>query len=187
MDAIFTILWYLFIAVQIFFASFLLQPVIQLLIYWLLKLFGYRSEDITQTPVTKNYHFGVIVTAHRETTFIRPIVDSLLKQTYPHFRVYVVADDCDITGLHFNDTRIQILKPPVAFNTNSKSIQYAIEHFRDEDEIMLLFDPDNLVHPKFLEIMNAYYNKGYKAAQGNLYSKNIEGAYEKMDSVGRQK
>ncbi len=49
---------------------------------------------------------------------------------------------------------------------------------------MIIFDPDNLVHPKFIEILNGYYNKGYKAVQGNLYAKNTDNSYEKMDSIG---
>lgn len=183
MNATLSVLWYLFIGIQIFLASFLLQPVIQLVVYLIKKAIGKKTPE-NKVTITRNYKFGVIVTAHRETTFIPPIVDSLLKQTYPHFRVYVVADDCDISDLHFDDPRVSILKPPVAFNTNSKSIQYAIDHFREDDEVMVLFDPDNLVHPRFLETFNSYYNKGYKAVQGNLYSKNIDGTYEKMDSVG---
>jgi cellulose synthase/poly-beta-1,6-N-acetylglucosamine synthase-like glycosyltransferase len=136
------------------------------------------------TPITKNYHFGIIVTAHQETIFIPPIVDSLLKQKYPYFDVYVVADDCDISNLHFEDPRIHLLKPPHPFNTNSKSIAFAVDHFKDDNEILVIFDPDNLVHPKFLEIMNAYYNCGYAAVQGNLQSKNTEGKYAKMDTLG---
>jgi glycosyltransferase involved in cell wall biosynthesis len=184
MDLVRTILWTCYIIVQAFLASFLIQPFILLLIYGGRKIFVRKEEDIYITPIKKNYHFGVIITAHREIAFIPPIVDSLLKQTYYNFNVYIVADDCDISTLHFQDPRVHLLKPPLPFNTNSKSINYAVDHFHDADEIMVLFDPDNLVHPRFLEVLNIYYNKGYKAAQGNLYSKNAVGTYEKIDSAG---
>ena len=147
-------------------------------------MLGFKPKNILNTPINKNYQFGIIVTAHQETVFIPPIVDSLLKQNYPYFNVYIVADDCDISNLHFDDPRINILKPPVAFNTNSKSIKYAVDHFKENDEVLVIFDPDNLVHPKFFEVMNAYYNKGYKAVQGNLQSKNTQGKYAKIDTVG---
>jgi glycosyl transferase family 2 len=178
------ILWYLYVALQVFLAMYLIHPFILILVFVIKRALGFKPKNILSTPITKNYQFGVIVTAHQETIFIPPIVDSLLKQNYPHFNVYIIADDCDISNLHFDDPRINILKPAVPFNTNSKSIAYGVEHFKDSDEVLVIFDPDNLVHPKFLEILNAYYNKGYKAVQGNLQSKNTEGKYAKIDTIG---
>jgi cellulose synthase/poly-beta-1,6-N-acetylglucosamine synthase-like glycosyltransferase len=178
------ILWYLYVLLQVFLALYLIHPFVLILIFFIKRAFGFKPKNIFSTPITKNYQFGIVVTAHQETVFIPPIVDSLLKQNYPNFNVYIVADDCDITNLHFDDPRINILKPPVAFNTNSKSIAYAVEHFKSTDEILVIFDPDNLVHPKFLEVLNIYYNKGYKAVQGNLQSKNTQGKYAKIDTIG---
>jgi hypothetical protein len=169
---------------QAFLALYLIHPFILILVFIIKRALGFKPKDILSTPITKNYQFGIVVTAHQETVFIPPIVDSLLKQNYPHFNVYIVADDCDISNLHFDDSRINILKPPVALNTNSKSIAYGVEHFKDNDEVLVIFDPDNLVHPKFLEILNAYYNRGYKAVQGNLQSKNTQGKYAKIDTIG---
>ena len=176
--------WYLLILIQVILALFLIHPFILLLIFFARRGLGIRPRNVLAAPIHKNYHFGIIVTAHQETIFIPPIVDSLLKQKYPHFDVYVVADDCDISNLHFNDPRVHLLRPPQPFNTNSKSIAYAVDHFRENNEVLVIFDPDNLVHPNFLEIMNAYYNGGYSAVQGNLQSKNTAGKYAKMDTIG---
>src|SRR6202044_163061 len=141
--------WYLFIFLQVFLALFLIHPFFLLLIFCLRRVFGIKPKNILASPITKNYHFGIIVTAHQETIFIPPIVDSLLKQKYPYFDVYVVADDCDISNLHFEDPRIHLLKPPHPFNTNRKSIAYAVDNFKEDNEVLVIFDPDNLVHPKF--------------------------------------
>ena len=175
---------YIIDALQFILSIHLILPLVLLVIYSVYKILKAGKKVTLKGPYQKSYKLGVIVTAHRETTFIPPIVDSLLKQTYKNFEVYVVADDCDITDLHFDDNRVHILKPQQALNTNTKSIQFAIDHFSRDCEVMVLFDPDNLVHPKFLETLNYYYNAGYKAVQGNLMSKNLEGTYEKMDSVG---
>jgi hypothetical protein len=178
------ILWYIYILFQAFLALYLIHPFILILLFIIKRTLRFKQNDILPAPVTKDYQFGIVITAHQETVFIPPIVDSLLKQNYPHFNIYIVADDCDISNLHFDDPRVNILKPPVAFNTNSKSIAYAVEHFKDNDEVLVIFDPDNLVHPKFLEIINTYYNKGYEAVQGNLQSKNTQGKYAKIDTIG---
>jgi len=132
----------------------------------------------------RDYSFGIIITAYRETDFIPPIVDSLLKQTYPRFNVYIVADDCDSSQLHFTDPRINILVPPSPLNNKVASLQYGLDHFHEPDEVLVIFDPDNLVHPNFLHILNTWYNKGYQAVQGNLQSKNKESIYAQLDSLG---
>jgi len=59
----------------------------------------------------KNFDFAAIITAHQDVRFIRPLVDSFLKQSYANFIVYIIADDCDTTGLDFPDERIRIIKP----------------------------------------------------------------------------
>lgn len=181
MTTVITILWVLYIALQVFLASFLIQPIVLLLLYALAKAF---SRHRPPPAPGKNYQFAIIITSHQDTTFLRPIVDSLQKQDYPHFNAYVVADDCDTGDLSFNDPRIHLLVPPEALHSKTKSIRYALQHFKDTDEVLVIFDPDNLVHPQFLEVLNNWYNRGYKAVQGNLSSKNTEGTYEKMDSIG---
>jgi cellulose synthase/poly-beta-1,6-N-acetylglucosamine synthase-like glycosyltransferase len=181
MTAFLTILWYLYLLLQVFLASFLIQPFILLLLYTIAKAFSRRKKE---TAPQKNYQFAIIITSHQDTTFLRPIVDSLQRQLYPHFNAYVVADDCDISDLHFDDPRIHLLRPAEPLHSKTKSIRYALERFQDTDEVLVIFDPDNLVHPRFLQVLNARYNKGYRAVQGNLSSKNTESAYGKMDSIG---
>lgn len=181
MTVISSILWYLYIIIQAFLASFLIQPFLLLLLYGLAKAFTRKKKE---QPPAKNYQFAIIITSHQDITFIPPIVDSLLKQKYPHFNAYVVTDDCDISSLRYDDPRIHLLLPPAPLHSKTKSIRYALEHFKDTDEVLVIFDPDNLVHPRFLEILNGWYNRGYKAVQGNLSSKNAVGAYEKMDNIG---
>jgi cellulose synthase/poly-beta-1,6-N-acetylglucosamine synthase-like glycosyltransferase len=178
------ILLYFDWAFQLFLLSFLVQPMLLLIIYLLRKLFPVPAIQPQKTNSHKQYQFGIVITAHRETIFIPPIIDSLLRQTYSLFHVYVVADDCDISGLNFDDPRILLLKPPIPLNTNSKSIDYAVEHFKDDDSVIVILDPDNLVHPQFLEVLNNWYNKGMKAVQGNLLSKNSGNRYEIMDNCG---
>jgi glycosyltransferase involved in cell wall biosynthesis len=178
------ILWFAYWTLQIFLASYLLQPLILLLIYFGKKIAARKDVAVRKSTIRQNYQFAIVITAHQETTYLPPIIDSLLKQVYPYFNVYIVADDCDTSQLLFEDPRINILSPPVPLNNKSKSIRYALERFKDEDEILVIFDPDNLVHPGFLTELNKWYNMGYLAVQGCLYSKNTGGAYEKMDGAG---
>src|ERR1700722_18994779 len=169
------VLLYFYLALQAILASYLVQPFFLLLFHAIAKMLGKRLPHTPPETPAKNYTFGILITAYRETDFIPPIVDSLLKQTYSAFNVYIVADDCDTSQLHFADPRINILVPPVPFNDQVASLQYGLRHFIEPDEVLVIFDPDNLVHPDFLRTLNAWYNKGFQAVQGNLQSKNNEG------------
>lgn len=178
------ILWYLYLAAQLFLVSFLFHPFILLLIYAGTRLLGLRPRPTPFRAIRKQYQFGIVITAHRETDLIPPIIDSLLKQTHRRFNVYVVADDCDIRHLHFRDTRIHLLKPPTALNDQMASLNYGLQHLTDQDEVLVIFDPDNLVHPDFLHTLNAFYNSGCSAVCGRMRSKNSQAAYEQIDSMG---
>ncbi len=185
MNTLLLTLWYLYLFIQVCFATFLLQPFFLLAVYAIRKMIRPAAKKQAGAPSFRNFQFGVIVTVHKESKFIHPIVDSLLKQTYSAFNVYVVADDCEVAALpRFTDPRIQVLSPGQPLNSNTRSIQFALQHFQPADEVMVIFDPDNLVHARFLEVLNQYYNKGYEAVQANMLAKNADSLYERIDSVG---
>jgi len=180
-----TVLNGLFIIIQIIIAIYLLIPFFSLLSYGFLNLFHIKSPfDKKPFLTNKQYEFGIIITAHQETDFIFPLVDSLLKQSYPNFYAYVVADDCDKDALHFSDQRIIVLKPDSALNAKIKSIQYAFDHFVKKHDAIIIFDSDNLVHPAFLEVMNKHLQKGYQVIQADFKPKNTDSNFARMDAIG---
>ncbi|MBS1604895.1 MAG: hypothetical protein JST42_19680, partial [Bacteroidetes bacterium] len=87
MAILLTILWVIYLLVQAFLASFLIQPAVLFLLYGTAKLFRAKKPA---APLKKNFQFGIIVTSHQDTTFLKPIVDSLQKQTYGKFNAYLV-------------------------------------------------------------------------------------------------
>jgi cellulose synthase/poly-beta-1,6-N-acetylglucosamine synthase-like glycosyltransferase len=190
----------IFIAIQLVPFTFLIQPAVLLLIYSIGKQVGLRPSPasdnpspcapgiplitVPDAPAYKQFQFAILITAHKETDFIPPIIDSLLKQTYSRFNVYVVADDCDISELRFADPRIKILPTPTPFHDQISSLQFGFSHLQPTDEVLVIFDPDNLVHPDFCLKMNGWYNKGFLAVQGNLLAKNKTGKYSQIDNMG---
>jgi cellulose synthase/poly-beta-1,6-N-acetylglucosamine synthase-like glycosyltransferase len=107
-----------------------------------------------------------------------------LKQTYGKAVVYVVADDCDISGLSFSDERVVILRPEPALHAKIKSIKYAIDHFVREHDVIVIFDADNLLHPRYFEYLNKYFQAGYRSVQTQMLSKNTDTIYSRLDSIG---
>ncbi len=179
MEQIKNILWILYLTLNVLVAIYFLQPVLFSLLYFILP--GKKKKPVHTAAETD---FAAIVTAHRDTRFIPPLADSFCKQQYKHFMLYVVADDCDISALHFEDPRIRILSPPVPFNAKVKSIAYAVEHFERAHDVLIIFDSDNLVHPDYLKNLNRYFQDGFRAVQTHMLSKNTGSTYAKLDSVG---
>jgi cellulose synthase/poly-beta-1,6-N-acetylglucosamine synthase-like glycosyltransferase len=178
-------LYYFFMFIEVLTAIFILLPTLLLLLHYLLRLFvGDRSPLNKKPRVQKDFHFAAIVTAHQDTRFIPPLVDSLLRQTYQGVTVYVVADDCDISGLNFNSERVVLLRPEPALHAKIKSIGHAIDHFTRNHDALVIFDSDNLVHPRYFEYLNKYFQQGYRAVQTHMLSKNIDSKYARLDSIG---
>jgi cellulose synthase/poly-beta-1,6-N-acetylglucosamine synthase-like glycosyltransferase len=179
------ILLIIFLIVQAIIALYVLIPAVSLVIYGFLEAFKIRSPFERKRALTdKNFEFGIIITAHQEIQFLFPLVDSILKQTYPSFFVYIVADDCNTDELKFNDPRVKVLKPEPSLNAKIKSIHYGIEHFSRKHDSVIILDADNLIHPSFLATMNAYYQKGYRVVQCTFKPKNTDTDYERMDAIG---
>lgn len=181
MDALIQVLKIVFYILSGITAFYFLLPAFLFISYYLK---GGLKKKFTYSKEGKQFEFAAIITAHQDARFIAPFVDSFIKQRYPNFKVYVVADDCDTTDLHFGDNRIIVLKPETALHSKIRSIQYAIDHFTTEPDVMIIFDSDNLVHPDYLWNLAGYYQQGFRVVQTHMLSKNTDTTYAQLDSVG---
>ncbi len=177
-------MWVLFLLVSIFFAMHFILPIFLFLIHWLLPKNPERILARYKKVHDHEFDFAAIITAHQDTRFITPLVDSLLKQSYQNFVVYVVADDCNISTLDFTDGRIIVLQPEKSLNAKIKSIRYAIDHYIRKHDALVIFDSDNLAHPTYLQSLNQYFQKGFRVVQTNMLSKNLNTNFAKLDSLG---
>ncbi|MET0635102.1 MAG: glycosyltransferase [Chitinophagaceae bacterium] len=185
MNVIIIILLSILFFFQVIVAVYLLIPPFFTVTYLIQRLFRIRGYGERKPVLTdKNFEFGLIITAHEETEFIAPLVDSILRQHYGNFRVYVVADNCDISGLHFADQRVRVMVPETPLNSKIRSINYGIDHFIREHDAMIILDADNLLHPLFLQVMNEYFQKGYRAVQSDFKPKNTDSHFARMDAIG---
>jgi Glycosyltransferases, probably involved in cell wall biogenesis len=185
MQSVLQALYVLFVIVEIIVAIYILVPFWSLCSYLLIRLLGIKRPYDRKPFITdKNFDYGIIITAHQEVEFVFPLVDSILKQTYPHFYIYVVADDCDTSKLVFGDPRVIILKPEPALNAKTRSIHYGIQHFQKKHDAIIIFDVDNLIHPRFLEVINNHFRKGYRVVQADFKPKNTDSNYARMDAIG---
>ncbi|MBC6112124.1 glycosyltransferase [Pedobacter fastidiosus] len=128
--------------------------------------------------------YAIIVTAFQQTTLLPMVVDSILRLNYSNYRVYVVADSCDISNLSFVDEKVVLLRPETELASNIKSHFYAIDHFSRAHKYLTIIDSDNLVHPEYLNELNLVFAHGYEAVQGTREAKNLNTQYACLDAAG---
>lgn len=151
----------------------------------LAQVFGKeRTNQPTTNHQSTNHHFACIITAYRNAAIARPLVESLLQQSYPNHVIYLVADECPDFDFSIPDERFVLLRPETPLRLKVKSINYAVEHFKRPHDYIAVFDADNLAHPLFLEEINRYANAGYGCIQARRTAKNLDTNYAALDSMG---
>ncbi len=166
---------------QIMIGYNLILPFILLLVYLIMrpkKNYGYNSINIGQEA-----DYAIIVTAYEQTSLLAGVVASILKLKYSNYLIYIVADNCDISTLHFEDEKVIVLRPEEVLSSNTRSHFYAINRFKRNHERLAIIDSDNLVDPNFLNALNYYFDQGYYAVQGLRDAKNLDTLYACLDAA----
>ena len=173
------ILYDLWILLQVLIGYNLFLPLFLYLLYSLKRKTKFK-ELATPGP---GRDYAIIVTAYEQTHMLHAVVDSLLQVKYSNYLIYIVADKCDITGLHFDDERVVLLRPETTLGSNTRSHFYAINHFKRPHEILTIIDSDNLTDPAYINELNKYFNAGFVAVQGIRKAKNLDTMYSCLDAA----
>jgi cellulose synthase/poly-beta-1,6-N-acetylglucosamine synthase-like glycosyltransferase len=175
-------LLYIFYIASAFFIFYLIFPFITVVFSLFTKD---KTEEKQKGKPQKEYDFGNIITAYRNADIARGLVESLIQQTHGKHHIYLVADNADVSKwADFKHEKFTLLKPEPALNLKIKSVILGTEKYIRNHEYTVIWDADNLAHPRFLEIMNAYANAGEKAIQGQRTAKNHDTAIAGADSLG---
>ncbi|TXT33226.1 MAG: cell wall bioproteinis glycosyltransferase-like protein [Chitinophagaceae bacterium] len=169
------IIWGIF---QVVIGYNLVLPFLLLLIYFLV-----RPKKENSSIVLPEVDYAIIVTAYEQTTLLNSVVKSILKLNYQNYLIYIVADKCDVTNLKFDNDKVIVLRPEDTLASNTRSHFYAINRFKRAHERLTIIDSDNIVDPEYLNALNVYFNKGFKAVQGLRDAKNLETMYASLDAA----
>lgn len=163
----------------------MLQLVYPLTSIMLASFFGReRRNKERQREISRPFDYACIITAYRNAAIARPLVESLLQQTYQNFTIYLVADECGEPPFNIASDKLVWLQPEEPLRLKARSIIYAVEHFRRAHDFIAVFDADNLAHPWFLEVIEHYAQAGHVCIQGQRTAKNLDTNYAALDSLG---
>ena len=168
------IIWVIWILIQVLIGYNLYLPILLFIFYKPFKI---------ELPGAPEDDYAIIVTAYEQVDSIPNVVASILKLNYSNYLIYIVADKCDVSGLHFTDERVVILRPPEILASNTRSHFYAIRNFKREHNRLTIIDSDNLVEPEYLHELDKYFNAGYSAVQGIREAKNLNTTYACLDAA----
>lgn len=173
-QSIIPIIWAI---LQVFIGYNLVIPLVLLVLYLLV------NRRITIIPSSHEADYAIIVTAYENTALLPIVVASLLKLKYSNYLVYIVADKCDISNLHFDSDKVILLRPEETLASNTRSHFYAINSFKRQHERLTIIDSDNLVDENYLLELNKYFDAGFSAVQGERKAKNLNTTYACLDAA----
>lgn len=171
-----SVLW---VIIQVIIGFNLVFPLVLYLFYTMMK----EKDLISLTSITPEIDYAIIVTAYEQTDSLPAVVKSLQKLNYSNYVVYIVADKCDISNLNFDDNRVILLRPEETLASNTRSHFYAINRFIRPHQCLTIIDSDNLVEPDYLNRLNLWFNKGFKAVQGVREAKNLDTTFACLDAA----
>lgn len=179
----------MFYLIQTVYIALALLLILQLTYPFLTTLAGLlfgkeRLTDAAQASAAPVFDYACIITAYKNAAIAKPLVVSLLRQTYPNLLIYLVADECPAYDFNIADPRFILLSPDPPLRLKAKSIDYAMAHFQRPHDYIAVFDADNLAHPDFLAEINRYAQAGYLCVQGQRTAKNLDTSYAALDSLG---
>ena len=146
--------------------------------YFLIGFCGmWRRREVK--ILTPEKTFAVIVAAHNEQAVIGQLIDNLQKLEYPKelYDIFVVADNCsdDTAAIARAGGAVVCERTSTVARGKGFALEWMFNQLfameRQYDAIVV-FDADNLVHPRFLLEMNNRLLKGDKLIQGYLDAKN---------------
>ncbi|GGH80136.1 cellulose synthase/poly-beta-1,6-N-acetylglucosamine synthase-like glycosyltransferase [Filimonas zeae] len=172
-----TLISILWIILQVLIGYHLVMPVLM----YIAHLLFIRHKTLPQA--LKESDYGIIVTAYEQTNTLPAVVRSLLQLNYSNYMIYIVADKCDVSDLHFNDERVVVLRPPETLASNTRSHFYAIHRFVRAHDRLTIIDSDNLAHPDYLKELDVFFNNGFRAVQGVRMAKNLNTTYACLDAA----
>jgi len=172
----FMILLYVIHAIVIFFMTFHA-------IGWIISITKTRNNTLVNGADKK---FATIITAYKNVEITAPLIESLLKQTYTNYEIFLVADCCNVELAKNIESKysINLILPQSPLNSKIKSIKTIVNQLDNSFDAIVIFDPDNLAHPNFLDKINNTMKQGFEAVQGLRTAKNLDTQIACLDALG---
>jgi cellulose synthase/poly-beta-1,6-N-acetylglucosamine synthase-like glycosyltransferase len=141
-----------------------------------------RTGFTVALPVKK---IAVLVPAYKEDGIILSTARNLLELDYPDDlrKIYIIADSFrDETIVALRQLPVEVMVVQFDKSTKTKSLNAAFGRIKENFDIALICDADNMLAPDFLRRINDAFAGGARAVQGRRVAKNLDTSFAILDA-----
>jgi cellulose synthase/poly-beta-1,6-N-acetylglucosamine synthase-like glycosyltransferase len=131
----------------------------------------------------------ILIPAFKEDKVIIEVVEDALKQDYPSddYHIVVIADSMSgKTNQSLQQHAIEIINVNFSSSTKSKALNAALLQIKEQYDIVVVLDADNLMAPDFLKKINLGFTNGFRVIQGHRIAKNSESSFALLDGISEE-
>ena len=204
--SLFTGLMQLLFVLYLLFISFLGLTVLYLLLFAVAGKLGRADDNRSPQPVPaapapgestpgestpgRLHRIGVLIPAYKEDAVIVESVQANLRQQYPAtaFELIVIADSMQPATLaRLAQLPVRVIEVSFPVSTVSNAIGAALAKFqKNEYDILVVSDADNIMATDFLERINDAFNRGWRVIQGHRVAKNTNTSVALLDAISEE-
>jgi len=132
---------------------------------------------------------AVLIPGYKEDDVILEVAAHALEQEYPSefFDVVIIADSFEpATMAALKNLSVKLIEVSFDKSTKSKALNKAMAELKDDYDIAVVLDADNLMAHDFLRKINAAFAQGCIAVQGHRAAKNTNNSWAILDAVSEE-
>lgn len=159
-----------------------------LLVFSFASLF-YKEKVVIKKQNEYRRKYAILIPGYKEDKVIVDAVEKNLKLDYPRelFDIYVLADSFSQETIDaLSQLDIIVLEMKFENSTKAKSLNSAVNRLGKEYDNVVIFDADNVAEPRFLQYIDGYFDKDYKAVQGHRMAKNDNTKVAALDGISEE-
>lgn len=135
----------------------------------------------------KKSSIAILIPAYKEDAVIFSVAAEAVKQNYPSdkFKVIVIADSLQPETIQKLKTLpVKLVEVSFEKSTKVKALNAALSHYTNRQfDMGLILDADNLMENNFLEKINAAWQQGFRAIQGQRIARNKNTNFAVLDAL----
>lgn len=147
-----------------------------------------RFRRKTNLPAGEDYKaITIVIPAYREDLIISEVIDSIMQQDYPNFKVLLVADSFlpeTLEGL--KQLPVNLLEAHFEVSTKVNALKFALNYLPPETDIIVVLDADNIPEEGFLKKVNQSFHSGYSVIQYHRIAKNTNTTIALLDAISEE-
>jgi len=176
----------IFNLIQIILLLLLGLATLYILIFSIASLF-YKQQVYPSAGKLKK--IAVLIPGYKEDEVIIEVAKLALQQDYPSslYDVVIIADSFQ------HDTLKELKKLPIKLievsfikSTKSKALNEAMASLKEDYDIAVVLDADNVMATDFLKKISAVFEHDFVAVQGHRTAKNVNNSWAVLDAISEE-